>query len=121
MNRRIFILESDESCFHWFKKEFSHCDITQVKTVSEAEKKFNPPYEIIFLNTDAGYEFSEYLMNNYNIDCDVVIHSTDSEILEQKLKQNTNASHIYKIPFSVLQEYWNTNQISICGRKKDER
>ncbi len=132
---KIFIIEDDSERIKWFQHNFRHCDLTIAESVDEAVEKFKPPYTLIFLDHDlggrqyvssldknTGYEFLRYILGYHDFSqTDWIIHSHNpggAQNMEVFLMKHVKSNTIHVVPFSNLVDMWNSNQITICNKRK---
>jgi CheY-like chemotaxis protein len=134
----LFILEDDALRRDFFKKEWTHCDITFAIDIDEALNKFTPTYDLILLDHDlggeiyvpsdnynTGYQFVKHLCSNYRI-CPskhgIVVHSMNevgSTNMCMCLEETYGASIVTRIPFNFLMQYWYSHSLNVCGKIKE--
>lgn len=84
----IFILEDDALRMQWFRERLLNHDITHADSCTQIER-FQPPYDLIFLDHDLGGRqledhedngaaFAKLIAESVNADAVVIIHSYNS-------------------------------------------
>jgi hypothetical protein len=129
---KVFILEDDEERIDWFKKNLV-CDLTIATDISEKDK-FEPPYDILFLDHDLGNEIYvpidaentgstfclTIIKSILNKDTKIIIHSLNTGGAENMMRilQKSGFTNVKYIPFDSLVQVFKNDIKSIGGHAR---
>jgi len=132
---KIFIIEDELLRINWFKKNFTHCDLTIAIDIDEAKKKFSPPYDLVFFDHDlggrtyvpsddrnTGWQFAKHVCEFFpELDTDFIVHSLNEVGAANIVSQlQTKFKHVHRIPYYQVMTDWKYNRMTICGKKRSE-
>lgn len=114
---RIFILEDDRQRILLFREASAELDVTYAESCAEAQERYHPPYDVMFLDHDLGGQifvnsdddntgsaFSRWLpADDAKYHPTIIIHSYNpdgTEYMRQTLVDKGYTAH--KIPFGTV-------------------